>query len=279
MPARSRTVVAGEHRGSGPGRALIGPSGVPSLSGPTGNRDLRRAFTLLELLVVVAIVAILAAVLFPVFARAKTAAQGSVSLANLRNVGTAWILYAGDADGTLMPPRSWLGARRYAYWWADYDEATGLRDDAAGLLYPYTRSAGIHRDPLFDNRLRTALGLTGYGYNYVYLGSGRVSDTALGSPAETVAFATSARISFADRRTLEGNTYLEPPSSLYPTFHARANGVGYVLWADGHARSRPPVLRRAPFSLFTPAPFAAANLGEIARGGDDLTTDALFDLE
>ena len=177
-----------------------------------------------------------------------------------------------------MPPRSWVEARRYDYWWARYDEATGVRDDAAGLLYPYTRGAGVHRDPLFDNRLRTALGLTGYGYNYAYLGTGRVSDTALGHPAETVAFATSARISFTDRRTLEGNTYLEAPSAMYPTFHARANGVGYVLWADAHARSRTPVLRRARFSVFDPAPFASASLGEIARR-DDLTTDELFDLE
>ncbi|RYG72372.1 prepilin-type N-terminal cleavage/methylation domain-containing protein [bacterium] len=238
---------------------------------------MKRAFTLIELLVVIAIVAILAAILFPVFARAKVAAKGTVSLSNLRQIGTAWTLYATDADGIYNPPRSYLGERRYAYWWAGFDDATGLRDDRGGLLFPYTREVGIAADPLFPTTLRTALGLTGYGYNYRYLGSGTVSDTAAADPAGTVAFASSGRISYVDRRTVEGNTYLEAPSALYPTFHARANGVGPVLWADGHARTRRPLLRDRPFSVFTPAPFQAALLGEI-DGDGDLSTDDLFDL-
>ncbi|RYG63241.1 hypothetical protein EON77_21180 [bacterium] len=94
---------------------------------------------------------------------------------------------------------------------------------------------------------------------------------------ETVAFAASARISFLDRRTVEGNTYLEAPSAQYPTFQARANGFGPVLWADGHAKTRRPLLRDAAFSVFTPVPFRDALLGEI-DGDGDLATDDLFDL-
>ncbi len=58
----------------------------------------RHAFTLIELLVVIAIIAILAAILFPVFAQAKNAAKGAQSLSNVKQLGTASLMYAGDAD-------------------------------------------------------------------------------------------------------------------------------------------------------------------------------------
>jgi prepilin-type N-terminal cleavage/methylation domain-containing protein/prepilin-type processing-associated H-X9-DG protein len=58
----------------------------------------KKAFTLIELLVVIAIIAILAAILFPVFAQAKEAAKKTADLSNMRQVGTAYTLYAGDYD-------------------------------------------------------------------------------------------------------------------------------------------------------------------------------------
>jgi prepilin-type N-terminal cleavage/methylation domain-containing protein/prepilin-type processing-associated H-X9-DG protein len=62
----------------------------------------RRAFTLIELLVVIAIIAILAAILFPVFAQAKRAAKDASALSNLKQVGLASYMYAGDVDDTLV---------------------------------------------------------------------------------------------------------------------------------------------------------------------------------
>ncbi len=61
---------------------------------------MRKAFTLIELLVVIAIIAILAAILFPVFAQAKEAAKKTTSVSNMRQVGTAMLLYLGDYDDT-----------------------------------------------------------------------------------------------------------------------------------------------------------------------------------
>lgn len=59
---------------------------------------MKKAFTLIELLVVIAIIAILAAILFPVFAQAKTAAKKTQSISNIKQIGTAILIYSGDYD-------------------------------------------------------------------------------------------------------------------------------------------------------------------------------------
>lgn len=64
---------------------------------------MRRAFTLIELLVVIAIIAILAAILFPVFAQAKLAAKQTRSLAQMRQLSVAVMIYAGDHDDYFIP--------------------------------------------------------------------------------------------------------------------------------------------------------------------------------
>jgi prepilin-type N-terminal cleavage/methylation domain-containing protein/prepilin-type processing-associated H-X9-DG protein len=61
-----------------------------------------RGFTLIELLVVIAIIAILAAILFPVFAQAREKARMSTCTSNLKQMGTAFMMYAQDYDGMLM---------------------------------------------------------------------------------------------------------------------------------------------------------------------------------
>src|ERR1700753_4323915 len=71
------------------------------------RRDNVRAFTLIELLVVIAIIAILAAILFPVFAQARGSARNTADMSNIRQLGTATLLYVQDYDETFVPVGSW----------------------------------------------------------------------------------------------------------------------------------------------------------------------------
>jgi prepilin-type N-terminal cleavage/methylation domain-containing protein/prepilin-type processing-associated H-X9-DG protein len=58
----------------------------------------KKAFTLVELLIVIAIMAILASILLPVFARAKAAARKSACLSNIKQQDLACLMYANDFD-------------------------------------------------------------------------------------------------------------------------------------------------------------------------------------
>lgn len=239
------------------------------------------AFTLIELLVVIAIIAVLAAILFPVFAQAKVAAYKAVAISNLHELGLAWTLYSNDQPNTEMVPwETWDAADGgYRYWWGLV--VGNSVDETKGPLYPYTHAKGIQADPNFPNRLRSKIGMTGYGYNYVYLGSGGVSDTAVNDPADKVAFATSARINnwqYASP-TLEANPMLDPPSNNYPGFQARDNGVGVILWVDTHASVRVPSYRTGTFGAgFHASDFLKNHLGDIDTDPSH-PTDAFFQLD
>ena len=249
-----------------------------------------RAFTLIELLVVIAIIAILAAILFPVFAQAKEAAKKTQSLNNLKQIDLAWLMYIGDYDDTLMRVRIVASPAEVVYWWGSFD-GTKLTEEK-GLLYPYTKNKGIQADPSFSNKLRTVLGLTGYGYNYAYFSPSSypapsynevpvsVNYGQIAQVADTVTFASCARINNWQYATptLEGSTYLEPPSSQFPSFQGRSSGFGTTAWADGHVKAIKPVLRKGSFGYGGDAKYTTpVNLGELDRDGD-LTTDDLFDL-
>jgi prepilin-type N-terminal cleavage/methylation domain-containing protein/prepilin-type processing-associated H-X9-DG protein len=67
------------------------------------RRPSRSGFTLTELLVVLAIIALLAAIMFPVFAQAREAARRTTCLSNLRQLALAHRLYVQDSDETLPP--------------------------------------------------------------------------------------------------------------------------------------------------------------------------------
>lgn len=64
------------------------------------------AFTLLELLVVMALVCVLASLAVPAVARAKAKSRAHVCFTNLRSLGTALAMYDADSEGRI-PPAAW----------------------------------------------------------------------------------------------------------------------------------------------------------------------------
>ena len=86
-----------------------------SAAARTLTRPPTRRFTLVELLVVVAIVAILFALLLPALKKAKEAAIGAACLSQQRQVGLAFSFYANDYDRWTMGSNIWIGPN-----WGDF---------------------------------------------------------------------------------------------------------------------------------------------------------------
>ncbi|RYX84557.1 DUF1559 domain-containing protein [bacterium] len=248
------------------------------------------AFTLIELLVVIAIIAILAAILFPVFARARENARKASCQSNLKQFGLAWLQYSQDYDEKITPNQVKLSDKT-VYWWGSWNGVTFRPEE--GLLQPYMKSTQIQACPSFDNKLRAALGLTGYAYNTKYIAPTDypaptyaavpipVSLAAISEPTRTVAFADSARLTVSGSTiVLEGNTYLSAPTENYPAFQGRHNGMGNVLWCDGHVKAAKPKFRSGTFGSYTvynSTDFTTKELGDLDED-NNLTTDELFDL-
>jgi len=103
----------------------------------------RQGFTLIELLVVIAIIAILAAILFPVFAQARMKARQAADMNNLKQLGTAMLMYAQDFDETYNPSYLGVGAGQCA------GEPSANTDLWPALLYPYVKNGGVFVSPQF----------------------------------------------------------------------------------------------------------------------------------
>jgi prepilin-type N-terminal cleavage/methylation domain-containing protein/prepilin-type processing-associated H-X9-DG protein len=102
----------------------------------------RRGFTLIELLVVIAIIAILAAILFPVFAQAREKARQTTCVSNLKQIGTAFMMYVQDYDETYPP---WTGMC------PDPNLRWALRYMYPGLVDPYIKNgANVQTGELKD---------------------------------------------------------------------------------------------------------------------------------
>ncbi len=92
-----------------------------------------RGFTLVELLVVVAIIVILVAISLPVFSRVRAKARQSKCASNTRQVALAVMMYTDDYDETLPYSRQtthWL-LQPYGQWYA--------------TIEPYVRNRDVYR--------------------------------------------------------------------------------------------------------------------------------------
>lgn len=112
----------------------------------------RAGFSLVELLIVIAIVAILGGLLFPVFAQAREKARQAACASNQRQLGMAFMQYAQDHD-EVLPPYS-LGPGFHGG--GGYGGADGPR--WADLVQPYLKSRGVLDCPSAEQRMRVLPG-------------------------------------------------------------------------------------------------------------------------
>ncbi len=127
------------------------------------NSAPQSAFTLIELLVVIAIIAILAAILFPVFAQAREKARQASCLSNLKQIGTATMMYLQDYDETFYPHRNNCGnplttcteytnggsalVEPYASMFGSAGDEGAKRYYWVFMLQAYTKNYGVFRCP------------------------------------------------------------------------------------------------------------------------------------
>jgi len=100
-----------------------------------------RAFTLIELLVVITIISILAAILFPVFARARENARRSSCMSNMKQIGLGFMMYTQDYDEK-YPNIAFESGDQVTY-------PTGITFDNNWVvrIYPYVKSVQLFNCP------------------------------------------------------------------------------------------------------------------------------------
>ena len=108
----------------------------------------RKGFTLIELLVVISIIAIISAIVFPAFTKAREKSRQTVCLSNLKQLGVAMRMYADDWDGCLPAARIFEGGEGNPYGnWAGCYIYGGVCDPDKGQLSSYVKSIRVYMCP------------------------------------------------------------------------------------------------------------------------------------
>lgn len=272
------------------------------------NRRKRRwghrpdGFTLVELLIVVAIIALLLSILLPSLQGARAQAQTTVCAANIRQLALANIAYASEQQGRYCAGAAGIKLDNLHRWHGVRPTADVPFDPQYGPLVDYlTAAEGIRACPAFRGYLLKGAaaferGCGGFGYNQAYLGremrrrpgaSFQVVTDGFGvlservrRPAETLMFADAAFVATADG--VSEYSFAEPrfhPEYLQyhvrmdPSIHFRHRGRVNIAWCDGHVdRQRLTFTYKSGVYLGNPADYRIGWFGP----DDD---NGLFDLE
>ncbi len=139
------------------------------------RQNQRSAFSVIEALIVIALLVILAAILFPGVQRARYEMRRSQSISNLRNIGSALFSFCNDHNGKLPEGafRPKLRGVQARYWYSALDFYMGGKDyePTQGRL---TQRPAWQNDPLKVYPTPVMDGVysvnVGYGWNHAHFG-------------------------------------------------------------------------------------------------------------
>ena len=219
-----------------------------------GHPSQRRGFTLLELLAVIATIAILAALLLPALVKAKNKAQQTTCLSNLRQLGFAWVLYYGDNSGRLA--QSYPINNPIAWVQGDMTKAAEAANTdliRQGKLYANSKDVSIYRCPTDKGVVidgKTAPTVRSYSMN-CFMGERDQSVGPIPTSADSYVwyFTTDADIRRPsemwvlldeDERSINDGFFVTDPTARvwndFPAISAHRHNFSYGLdFADGHS--------------------------------------------
>jgi prepilin-type processing-associated H-X9-DG protein len=238
--------------------------------------------------VVIAIIAILASMLLPALAKAKTKAQGIKCMNHGRQMGLAWRLYVDDNQDKVPQSYNPGASTEWVHGWLDFNGGNrsnwDLQDITNSLLWPYCgRSAGIWKCPADSSTVKVgsvtyprvrSVSMNGW-FDSIDIASfagctgfriyKKMSDLIDPGPSMTWLFIDEREDSINDgEMCVSMNGYPDRPQQWvlidYPaSYH---NGAGGLSFADGHAeirkwrdpRTRPALKKGVELNLNVPSP-------------------------
>jgi len=231
----------------------------------------KRAFTLIEILVTIAIIAILTAILFPVFARARENARRVSCLSNLKQIGLAIMQYTQDYDEMYSPNFKRSTTNKTiaqtetgtpgAYFYSSYDgsASSGHGYSWMDFIFPYIRNVQVFICPnasyptaAFTTdygrcKLSSTCSYPSYGINSAFynVNTGYTGSQSWLTPLRMSAVQRPSELIMVMDMNWDNNNnnpalynaYSKMTGTLHPYFAPHFDGTS-IIFADGHAKWR-----------------------------------------